>query len=96
MEGGGVMREKKGERCRCGGEEKEEQERGWEGEHAWESCGRCLKTLKADDEKRLSRFPTRFPGLPFPVSHSACPHLPTHSSSLPLSPLPPPAVFQPE
>lgn len=82
-----VMREKKGERCRCGGKERRAR-RG--GRHAWESCGRCLKTLKADDEPSLSHFPTRFPGLPLlpfslPLSQWVCPHLPTHSS-LPLSP----------
>ncbi len=76
-----MMREKRGERCRCGGKERRES-RG--GRHAWESCGRCLKALNADDEKRLSHFLTRFPGLPplpFPsLSHWVCPHLPTHSS----------------
>lgn len=91
-----LMREKKGGRCRRGGKER----RG--GRHAWESCGRCLKTLRADDEKRLSHSPTRFPGLPplhFPsLSQWVCPHLPTHPLSSPPYPPPPASAcgVQPE
>lgn len=43
-----------------------------------------LKTLKVDDEKRLSHFLTRFPSLPSfplaPLCQWVCPHLPGHSS----------------
>lgn len=51
-----VMREKKGERCRCGGKERREEE----GRHAWELCGRCLKMRKEDDENKMSHFQTGF------------------------------------
>ena len=35
------------------------------GRHAWESCGRCLKTLKEDNENKLSHFTKTFQVLPF-------------------------------
>lgn len=70
------------------GEERGEGVSGWrdeKGRKTWEFCGRCLKTLKADDEKSLS--PTRFSGFPslfpFPARRHECPHLPNHPSSIP-------------